>query len=211
MGGNRGGRGGYFHKDFIRPVRIVKFYFGCFGVFELLEVCGGRRGVCGVVGAEFAGFVEGSDEIGEVAAEAADCAVEIEEALRLVGFIEGFGDFDVVGHAGLLGGEGGEDGAFGDLESLGFRHDRDHLFDDAVFGRVPGAEIGDVTVDEDAEAVFAFALEEEAFDEAFEADVFECRREFPGILGGYGFALGRAGAGGEFRVFDVRNALTAGV
>ena len=157
----------------------MKICFGGFGVFKGVgfAVVGGGFG--GAIGAEFADFGEGGGEVGVVATEAADGAIEIEVALGLKGDVEGAGDFYIVEGGGFLGGEGIEDGAFGDLEAFDFGDDAGHLFDDAVFGGVLWGEIGDVLVDEDAEAVFAFAFEEKAFDEAFEADIFK----LAGILG----------------------------
>ena len=205
-GGWGGLRGGADDKDSVRWVRFDKFFDGRFEGVEGVRLAGEGCGFGAVVLAEFAGFAEGGDEVGVVAAEALDAAVQVEEGAIRVGGFEGGGELERGGRFCSGGGEFVDDVGPGDLEAFHIPFDFDHFFDEAEFGGVLGEEIVDVLVVEDFEAAVAFAVDDHAVDEAFEGDVFE----FAGVLGGDGFALGGAGAGGELGVFDIGLALAAG-
>ena len=95
-----------------------------------------------------------------------------------------------------------EFGAFDSVEAGDAPFGVDHQVDERGFVVVGGLEF----VVEDGPEFFEFLgifLVEEGV--AGEDAVFA------GVLGGGGFSFGSAGAGGEFRIFDVGNALPSGV
>ncbi len=173
VGGLRGD-GAPFVRRFGLGAGEVGFVRGAFGLeaaefVEAAEVLAVELGVVALVEAEEVGGV--SDAVGEVSGR-----VGAGELFLEGGFVAGHGGFD-------LGGFGGPEALLTPLGVDGFG-------EEVVFVAVLGLVGGDIAGEEGLELGFAFGVEE--------VDVAEGVGQVVGggVLGGFGFAFGRAGSGG---------------